>query len=183
MMVMFPCRLAARSTVRPVSSEYRSKIWSAGALKNLRKCSAFSDWTAGAAAGAGLAGGPGSGKAGNATRFVPGRVKRLVKPGGRRRRWVSPRLVDTAGALVMAGPMGGAGRLRLVAAGAFVTPKRALVAATGSVAAGGLVAAAGFGAGGGGRARIFPVRSEKSRRAVFTILGELRLIRVTVWWS
>src|ERR1051326_5281268 len=150
MMVMFPCRLAARSTVRPVSSEYRSKIWSAGALKNLRKCSAFSDWTdpsalvdapttaaspgaiatwpatlaSGAAAGAGLAGGPGSGEAGNATRVVPGRVERLVKPGGRRRRWVSPRLVDTAGALVMAGPMGGAGRLRLVAAGGFGSPER-----------------------------------------------------------
>src|SRR5437762_11211756 len=46
MIVIFPCRLAGRRTVRPVSSEYFSKIWSTGALKNLRKCSPRSAWPA-----------------------------------------------------------------------------------------------------------------------------------------
>src|SRR6266404_5086187 len=96
MMVILPCRLAGRKTVRPVSSEYRSKIWSTGALKNLRKCSARSDcpsavalvaadsvglpgvggaaWPATAAFGLMLGGAfvaaPGTGSAGKANTFV-----------------------------------------------------------------------------------------------------------------
>src|SRR5437762_12051483 len=42
MIVIVPVRLAGRRTVRTVNSEYFSKIWSTGALKNFRKCSARS---------------------------------------------------------------------------------------------------------------------------------------------
>ncbi len=62
MIVIEACKLAGRKIVRPVRSEYFSKIWSIGALKNLRKMSPLSPDCAPLAVGAaGRAGVDGAG--------------------------------------------------------------------------------------------------------------------------
>src|SRR5436190_603892 len=121
MMVMFPARAAERRTVRPVSSEYFSKIWSTGALKNLRKFSARSacaaapgsspvpaagtvggaTWPAmlGVPVGAAFVVEGGAGNAGNATTFVFDRGGR-IETFGASRRLVSGVLVVAAGKLL-----------------------------------------------------------------------------------
>src|SRR6266536_6368709 len=171
MMVMVPVRLAGRKTVRPVSSEYFSKIWSTGALKNLRKCSARSAcpsaaalvvaaegvvgggemaggaaaWpatlTPGFALGAAVVAAPGTGGTGTATRFV--------RAGGIGRLYSA--LVLASGILV--GP--GAGFV--AAAGELVTPGRGWAALAASFVA-------VLGAWAGACASICAAQSERSRR-------------------
>src|SRR5437762_7578425 len=198
MMVIFPWREADRRTVRPVSSEYLSKIWSTGALKNLRKCSARSGSSAAAAsapgtgagnpdggtwpatfgvpAGAGFVAPGGAGNAGNAIALVFARAGRLGMLGSVRR-LLSGRFVAAAGTILVAA----AGTILVAAASS--APTGALVAPAGELVAPAVLLVAGLGAGGGAWARIGALRREKNRSAVFTILEEWILCRVTVWSS
>src|SRR2546423_8878486 len=130
MIVMLPVRLTGRRITRVVNSEYFSKIWSTGALKNLRKYSALSASPgaaglaavgsgAGRPAGLSGAGGPtcpaafatgltfgarfGAGTAGIAITLVFIRAGRFVSPPSVLR-LASGRLVATPGRSGMAAP-------------------------------------------------------------------------------
>src|SRR5438093_8601696 len=172
MIVMVPVRLAGRKTVRPVSSEYFSNIWSTGALKNLRKCSARSACPSAAASvvaaagvadvagivpgaaawpatvasglmlGAAFVAAPGRVGTGIATTFVFRRRGRLVMP-------VIPLRCAS-------GMPGRGGRTFVAAAGELVRLRRGLV-----VLAISFVAA--LGAGAGACASICAAKSERSR--------------------
>src|SRR5947207_6592770 len=184
MMVMLPLRLTGRRITRLVNSEYFSKIWSTGALKNLRKYSALSA----SPGAAGLAAvGPGAGRAAGLS-GAGGPTSPAAFPPGL-----------TFGARFAAGTAGIATTLVFIRAGRFVSPASVLRLASGRLVAtpgrsgtaapaatGGFVgAAAGFvsasGAAPANWVSVWAVTSEKDRSAVFTVLRELVLLRVTVW--
>src|SRR5947207_12341301 len=119
MIVMLPLRLTGRRITRLVNSEYFSKIWSTGALKNLRKYSAPSA----SPGAAGLAAvGPGAGRpaglsgAGGAT--CPAAFAAGLRIGGR--------FVGTAGIAIT---------LVFIRAGRFVIPTSVLRLVSGKLVA------------------------------------------------
>src|SRR5438876_7363618 len=122
-------RAAGRKTVRPVSFEYSSTIWSGGALKNLRKCSALSasPGTAGLSAVVGAAG-PAAGLPGAGGASCPATLAAGLALGA------------PAGAMFVAPPgRGNAGRAAMFGSGWRFAPSR-LVAALGTFVPAELVA-------------------------------------------
>src|SRR5436309_550791 len=181
MTVMFPARPRGRSITRLGNSERFSKIWSTGALKNLRKYSAPSA----SPGAAGLAPvGPGAVRPGELSGAGGATCPAAFAPG------------LTLGARFGAGTAGMAITLVFIRAGRFVIPASVLrlvsgrlvrapeTSGTAAPATGGFVGvAAGLvsasGAAGANCASVRAVTSEKNRSAVFTVLRELVLLRVT----